>query len=205
MNRKLITTITTPCLFFLGRFRKGKPRPDPDAKIGYCAAKKRAFVGYRATIINGGENMPILDYHLTPANQHDVGALLPLLLSMEEHEILSRIGDFYGDNAYFTIRIRRWLEFFEKRCKIHSKEETGKHPKNRRSAKKKSRVRSKVESTFGILHKNHNFGQTLVRGMNNVKIDTCLKFTSWNHFFLISYFMDRFEDCISLRKLFYEN
>ena len=205
MNRKLITTITTPCLFFSGRFRKGKPRPDPDAKIGYCAAKKRAFVGYRATIINGGEKMPILDYHLTPANQHDSGALLPLLLSMEEHELLHRIGDFYGDNAYFTIRIRRWLEFFEKRCKIHSKDETGKHPKNRRSAKKKSRIRSKVESTFGILHKNHDFGQTLVRGMNNVKIDTCLKVTSWNHFFLISYFMNRFEDCISLRKLFYEN
>ncbi|MHA1659084.1 MAG: transposase, partial [Promethearchaeota archaeon] len=77
--------------------------------------------------------------------------------------------------------------------------------KNRRNAKKKSRVRSKVESTFGILHKNHNFGQTLVRGMNNVKIDTCLKVTSWNHFFLISYLMNRFEDCISLRKLFYEN
>jgi len=164
LNRKLITTITTLCLFFSVRFKKGKPYPDPDAKIGYCAAKKRAFIGYRATIINGGEKMPILDYHLTPANQHDAGALIPLLLSIEEYEVLPRIGAFYGDNAYFTIKNRRRLEFFEKRCEIHSKEETGKHPKNRRSAKKKSRVRSKVESTFGILHKNHNLGQTLVRG-----------------------------------------
>jgi len=205
LNRKLITTITIPCLFFSGRFKKGKPHPDPDAKIGYCASKKQAFVGYRATIINVSDKMPILDYHVTPANHHDSGAFIPLLLSMEAHDVLSRIGDFYGDHAYFTMEIRRWLGFFEKRCKIHSKEEAGKHPKNRRSAKKKSRVRSKVESTFGILHKNYNFGQTLVRGMNNVKIDTCLKVTSWNHFFLLSYFINRFEDCISLRKLFNEN
>lgn len=59
--------------FFSGRFKKGKPHPDPDAKIGYCTSKKRAFVGYRATIIIGSENMPILDYHLTPANRHDSG------------------------------------------------------------------------------------------------------------------------------------
>jgi len=149
--------------------------------------------------------MPILDYYVTPANQHDTGAFVPLLLSMEEHGILPRIGDFYGDNAYFTMKNRRWLDFFEKCCKIHSKEETGKNPKNRRSAKKKSRVRSKVESTFGILQKNHDFGQVLVRGANNVKIDTCLKVTSWNHFYLISYVINRFEDRISLRRLFYEN
>jgi len=199
------TTTTTRCLFFSGRFKKGKPHPDPDAKIGYCAAKKRAFVGYRATIINAGDNMPIIDYHVTPANRHDASALVPILLSMEEHETLSCAGDFYGDNAYFTANNRRWLSFYGKTSKFHSKEETGKNPKNRRSARKKSRVRSKVESTFGIMQKNHNFGQTHVRGMDNVKTDTCLIFTSWNHFFLISYFMNRFEDCISLRKLLYEN
>ena len=205
MNPNLITTTTIPCLFFSGRFKKGKAHPDPDAKIGYCAAKKRAFVGYRATIINGGERMPIIDYYLTPANRHDAGAFVPLLLSMEKHDTLPRIGDFYGDNAYFTAKNRAWLEYFEKGCKLHSKEETGKNPKNRRSAKKKSRVRSKVETTFGIMAKNYNFGQTQLRGIDNVKIDTALKFSSWNHFFLLSYFMERFEDCISLRRLFYEN
>ena len=205
MNRKLSTTITIPCLFFLGRFKKGKPYPDPNAKIGYCVAKKRAFVGYRATIIIGSEKMPVLDYHLTPANRHDSGAFVPLLLSMEEHEMLPRVGAFYGDNAYFTAKNRKWLEYFKKSCKLHSKEETGKKPKNRRSAKKKSRVRSKVESTFGIMEENYNFGHTQLRGIDNVKTDTCLLFSSWNHFFLLSYFMERFEDCISLRRLFYEN
>ncbi len=205
MNRKPSTATTTPCLFFSGRFKKGKPFPDPDAKIGYCAAKKRAFVGYRATIIIGSEKMPVIDYHLTPANRHDSGAFIPLLLSMEEHETLPRVGSFYGDNAYFTTKNREWLVFHEKACKFHSRDETGKAPKNRRSAKRKSRVRSKVESTFGIMEKNYNFGQTQLRGINNVKIDTCLIFSAWNHFFLLSFFMERFEDCISLRRIFYEN
>lgn len=205
MNRKPSTTTTTPCFFFSGRFKKGKPFPDPDAKIGYCAAKKRAFVGYRATIIIGSEKMPVIDYHFSPANRHDSEAFIPLLLSMEEHETLPRVGSFYGDNAYFTTKNREWLGFHEKACKFHSRDETGKAPKDRRSAKRKSRVRSKVESTFGIMEKNYNFGQTQLRGINNVKIDTCLIFSAWNHFFLLSFFMERFEDCISLRRIFYEN
>lgn len=149
--------------------------------------------------------MAILDYHITPANRHDAGALISLLLSMEEHDTLSRVSDFYGDNAYFTASNRNWLSFYEKNCKFHSKEETGKHPKKPQSARKKSRVRSKVEATFGILHDNYHFGCLRVRNITNVKIDACLIFSSWNHFFLLSYLMDRFEDCISLRKLLYEN
>lgn len=205
MKHTLNTTSTTPCLFFSGRLKKGKPHPDPDAKIGYCAAKKRAFVGYRVTIINGGERMPILDYHLTPANRHDAGAFVPLLLSLERHDILPKIDDFYGDNAYFTKHNLRWLEYFEKTNMLHSKEETGKHPVKPRSARKKSIVRSKVESTFGILKENYGFGDTRVRGFENVKIEMGLTFSAWNHFFLLSYLTDRFEDCISLRRLLYEN
>lgn len=194
-----------PCLFFSGRFKHGKGHPDPDAKIGYCAAKKRAFVGYRVTIVNFGEHMPIIDYHLTPANRHDAHAVVPLLLSMEHHEALPKIEDFYGDNAYFTEKNKRWLEFYGKTCRFHSKEETGKHPKEHRSARKKSRIRSKVESTFGIMAQNYNFGRTRVRGIDNVQIETCLIFSSWNYFFLLSYIIGQFEDCISLRKLLYEN
>jgi len=192
-------------LFFSGRFKKGKPYPDPDAKIGYCSAKKQAFVGYRATILIGRERMPILDYHLTPANHHDSGTFFPLLLSMEQHHTLPDIGAFYGDNAYFTHENREWLEFYEKKCELHSNDESGKTPKNRCSAKRKSRIRSKVESVFGIMEENYHFGHTQLRGITNVKIEACLTFSAWNHFFLLSYFMDRFEDCISLRRLFYEN
>jgi IS5 family transposase len=194
-----------PCLFFSGQFKKGKSFPDPDAKIGYCAAKKLAFVGYRATIIIGNDKMPILDYYITPANRHDSKALLPLLLSMEAHDILPCVGAFYGDNAYCTEMNNRWLEYHEISNKFHTKDETGKYPKNKAQAKRKSRIRSKVETTFGIMEENYNFGATRVRGLNRVKVETSLICSAWNHFFLLSYFMDQFDDCISLRRLFYED
>lgn len=192
-------------LFFSGVFKKGKPHPDPDARIGYCAAKKRAFVGYRTTIINANHKMPIIDYCVTPANRHDSKALVPLLLSMEEQGSLPYVGKFYGDNAYHTNKNVQWLHYFGKPCEFHTKEETGKNPKKKRSAKRKSRIRSKVETVFGILSINYFFGKTRVRGLNNVTIETCLKYSSWNFFYLISYLMERFEDNISLRRLFYED
>lgn len=204
MNNQPIM-IGTHFLFFSGQFKKGKAHPDPDARIGYCAAKKRAFVGYRATIINANHKMPIIDYYITPANRHDSKALVPLLLSMEKHDTLPKVGDFYGDNAYDSEKNRIWLEYFEKPCKFHTKDETGKIPKDKRSAKRKSRIRSKVETLFGILSRNFSFGKTFVRGLNSIRTETSLIFSSWNHFYFISYLMERFEDCISLRRLFYED
>lgn len=198
-------TTKTLYLFFSAHFKKGKPFPDPDAKIGYCSAKKLAFVGYRATLIIGRRDMPILDYYITPANRHDSKALCPLLLSMERHGTIERVGDFYGDNAYASRKNEQWLIFYGKQSKFHSKDETGKKPKSPHSAKKKSRIRSKVEAIFGIMEENYNFGHTRLRRINNVKTELCLMCTAWDHFFLMSYIMDRFNDRISLRRLFYEN
>lgn len=203
--RKKNTTTAILCLFFSGRFKKGKPFPDPDARIGYCAAKKQAFVGYRATIVIGQERMPILGYHLTAANRHDSKALLPLLLSMEEHDLIPHGSAFYGDNAYCTAENARWLEFFELGNQFHTKDESGKHPKCKARAKRKSHIRSKVESAFGIMEENYMFGATRVRRLERVRLEMSLICTAWNHFFLLSYLMDQFEDCISLRRLLYEN
>ena len=197
--------ITIRSFFFSGRLRKGKPRPDPDAKIGYCAAKKLAFVGYRTTIICTGEHMAILDFLTTPANRHDSSALPPMLFSMEENHILKKIKDFYGDNAYYSVSNRQWLTYFEKNCQFHSKDETGKKPKNVRSARRKSRIRSKVETVFGILTENYSFGRSNVCGLSNVIKETAIVYSAWNFFILMSFFVDRFEDRISLKKLLYEN
>ena len=142
---------------------------------------------------------------VTPANQADCNALIPLLLSMEEHNILHVINSFYGDNAYNTLENKKWLKYFGKECKFHTKLETGKLPKNRRSAKRKSRIRSKIESTFGILKLNYHFGRSRVVGMRNIYIENSIIMIAWNHFILISYLIDKFENHISIRKLFYEN
>lgn len=149
--------------------------------------------------------MAILDHYFTPANHYDGNALYPLLSSMEKNHIIENIKDFYGDNAYYSEDNRNWLDFYGINCEIHTKDESGKNRKNPRSAKKKSKIRSKVECVFGILHENYTFGRSAVRGKNAVFIETALIYSSWNFFILMSSFVDRFEDRISLKRLLYEN
>ncbi|MFO8018719.1 MAG: hypothetical protein R6U96_08800 [Promethearchaeia archaeon] len=60
------------------------------------------------------------------------------------------------------------------------KKDSGKQPKEHWSAKKKSRICSKVELSFGIMARNYNFGRTHVRAIENVQIETSLVFSSWN-------------------------
>lgn len=73
-------------------------------------------MGYRVSIINAREKIPIIDYHLTRAIHHDAGALIALLLSVEHNQTLPKFAYFYGDNAYFTSGNVSRLEFYEKGC-----------------------------------------------------------------------------------------
>lgn len=202
--KKMIMMIMTLCLFFSGRFKKGKKLPDPDAKIGYCAAKKKAFVGYRVSIISTDKEMAILDYALTPANRHDSKIFPSLLFSMEKQKTLRLTDTFYGDSAYYTSENCAYLKYFEKECLFHTKEESGKNRASPRSAKKKSRIRSKVECVFGILTTNFNFGRSSVRTLENVGIECSLCFSSFNFFILMSFFMDQWDDHLSLRQILYK-
>ncbi|MHA1394590.1 MAG: transposase [Promethearchaeota archaeon] len=106
--------------------------------MGYCAAKKQTFLGYRASLLVERTYMPILAYHIKPVNCHNSSALLPVLLSLEKHEFLCQLKSFHGDCAYFTAENLKWLAFHEKQREFHSKEESGKHPKKNWKDKKKS-------------------------------------------------------------------
>lgn len=121
-------------------------------------------MGYRASITCTTEVQAIVDYHLTPANCFDGDALPPLLWSMEATGTLACLATLYGDNAYASDANRQWVAYFEKIESFHTKEETGKNPERPRSARRKSRIRSKVESIFGILAENYAFGRAHVRG-----------------------------------------
>ncbi len=90
--------------------------------------------------------------------------LRPGLLSLEQHELLCRLNSFHGDHAFFTAANLKWLAFHEIQREFHSKEESGKHPKKKRGAKRKARIRSKIEAVFGIMKENYHFGPTQVRG-----------------------------------------
>jgi len=198
--RKILISI-----FFSGVFRERLPGPDSDARIGYCAAKKLAYVGYKNHLLCSVDDMSILNFLVTPANRHDSCLFIPLIRNMELSPIFPAIKDVYGDNAYDTERNRIHLEERGICALFHSKDETGKTPKKPQSAKRKSKKRSKIEAVFGISQENFGFGSVYVRGLSNVVIDTSIIFIGWNLGILYSYFVDRFEDRISLKKLLYKN
>jgi len=160
-------------------------------------------VGYRVSIITTQKVQAIVAFHLTPANRADGEAFPPLLWKMEENKILAFLHSIYGDNAYPSTTNAAWLAFYEIENKFHTRQETGKSPNRPRSARQKSKIRSKVEGVFGILTENYGFGRTRVRTQSQVKRETALIFSAWNFFILIAFLMDRFEDRISLRRLLY--
>lgn len=182
--------------------RQGKPRPDEDARIGYCAAKKLAFLGYRLTIGLAAKEGAILDFALTPANVHD-GKTFPLLWKdLDQENLLKWIHDVYGDNAYASTSNEALVIADLKNPCFHANEETGKHPKKPKQARKKSKIRSKIEATNGILCLNYNLEHIRVRGLPRVRIEMALTMSLWNLILILAYVEDRFDDRWSIRKLY---
>ena len=148
--------------------------------------------------------MTVLNFIVTPANVHDSRMFIPLFSSSKQSLFFSDISAVYGDNAYDSEKNNTYLEKNHIDALFHTKEETGKDPKKPKSAKRKSKKRSRIEMLFGISHENLGFGSVRVRRLSNVKIDTAIIFSGWNLGSLYSYFVDRIEDRISLKKLLYK-
>ncbi|MHA1395101.1 MAG: hypothetical protein ACTSRZ_16475 [Promethearchaeota archaeon] len=68
---------------------------------------------------------------------------------------------------------------------MHTKDESGKDRKNKRSGRRKSKIRAKIEALFGIETKNFNFERLYVRSIINVRKDICLKCIRWNIYIVI--------------------
>lgn len=192
-------------IFFSGVFKDGPLGADPDARIGYCAAKKLAYVGYKNHLLCSAADMAVLNFLVTPANVHDSKLFIPLFFNTQDSTSFSDINAVYGDNAYYSELHKAYLEEQGIDARFHTKEETGKNPKNPKSANRKSKKRSKIEVVFGISKENLGFGAVRVRTLPRVMIDTALIFTSWNLGIIYSYFINRFEDRLSLKKLLYKN
>lgn len=178
---------------------------DPDARIGYCAAKKLAYVGYKTHLLCSAGDMAVVNFMVTPANVHDSKLFIPLFSASQDSGRFSEIQAVYGDNAYDSASHRSFLEAQGIEPRFHTKDETGKNPKTQESAKRKSKKRSKIEVLFGISHENLGFGRVRIRRISNVRIDTAIIFSGWNVGILYAYFVDRIEDRISLKKLLYKN
>lgn len=191
--------------FFFGAFRSTLPGPDLNARIGYCTSKKLAYIGYKCHLVCSSDDMTVLGFEVTPANVHDSKLFIPLISNLISRGLSMLIQENFGDNAYDTKSNREFCEENELKASFHTKEETGKAPKKKRSARKKSRVRSKIETVFGISHENMGFGTVRVRGLGRVSIDTSLIFIGWNFGILYSFYIDRMVDRISLKRLLYKN
>lgn len=197
----LITTKTSHWYFFFGRLKINTVISDPDARIGYCIAKKKAFIGYRGSMVITGKNMVILDFLTTAANVPDCHSGHSLFMTMNEYGTLGLINVMYGDNAYDTADNRNFLWENNIQPNFHDKSETGKNPINKRSARRKSRIRSKIEAMLGILTENYSFHRLLVRRFPAVITHLALIYTAWNFFFLMSWFVEKFEYRISIKSL----
>lgn len=149
--------------------------------------------------------MTILDYKITPANVHDGKFFIPLVSNLLSSKLTNLLKKFFGDKAYNSKKNRDFCHKNHLEPLFHGKYETGKHPKKKRSAKRKSKKRSKIEPVFGISKLNLGFGSVRVRGTPRVSIDTDLIFIGWNLGILYSYYIDQFEDRISLKRLLYKN
>lgn len=149
--------------------------------------------------------MTVLDISVTLANIHDNKLFSPFISNALSSNLSDLIKEAYGDNAYDTSKNHKFCIDNIIKVSLHSKEETGKNPRNPRSVKMKSKKRSKIETIFGIAHENLGFGAVRVRSLWSVLIDTSIIYTSWNLGIVYSFYTDLLQDRISLKRLLYRN
>ncbi|MHA1282321.1 MAG: transposase [Promethearchaeota archaeon] len=110
---------------------------DPDAGIGYCASKKRAYIGYKCHLVCSSKYINVLDFKITPANVHDSKVFIPLISGLLARGFEDLLKNCYGDNAYDTRGNRDFCVANDIKASFHSKDETGKNQKKKTLRKKK--------------------------------------------------------------------
>jgi len=143
-----------------------------------------------------------LGFEVTPANVTDGKVFPKLWQALDLAGFLAWIKQIFGDNAYCTPDNNALVTQAGKQPRFHSKAETGKHPKHPHQARQKSKKRSKIEAYNGILCLNFNIEHVRVQGLTKVTIECALALSLWNLLILLSKIENRYEDHLSVRKLF---
>nr|MDO8119677.1 transposase [Candidatus Sigynarchaeota archaeon] len=187
---------------FFGWLSTTRALPDPDARIGYNVAKDRAYIGYKCHVLCGNSSHAIYGNCISPANTGDGKYFMPLMEEAERRGLLEKIRKAFGDCAYHNEANLTWL--FSRRidCRFHDKDESGVNRTKRRSARRKSRVRSVIEAIFGIAKNNLTFEKPLVRGSTAVEMDTNIVFAAWNMFMCFACLEGKWMYRVSVKKLF---
>ncbi len=146
------------------------------------------------------DNLFVFAFRVTPANVSDKVQLIPTLAPLETEGMLKYVGALWGDNAFCTSGNREWMGTKKVEDHLHTGDETGKDPKCPRTAKRKSKIRSRIEALFGILRENTVFQRSRVRTLPRVTIEQTLIFAAHNLIGLVSLISGRFEDHLSSRR-----
>ncbi|MEX2718355.1 MAG: transposase, partial [Candidatus Sigynarchaeota archaeon] len=115
--------------------------PDPDARIGYNVAKDKAYIGYKCHAIVGNTSHAFYGIRITPANTGDAKHFIPLMEQAVARQLLSTLSQVHGDCAYHVEINLDWLDSPLFECKFHDQSESGLNRRNKRSARKKSKIR----------------------------------------------------------------
>jgi IS5 family transposase len=168
---------TSVDLFFPGLFgvlQDSCSLVDPDARLGYCAAKDQVFLGYRVQLLIDDKKRIPLKIEVTAANVHDSTKFLPVLNKVRAEHPDVQIQNANADNAYKSAENSAKLsEWHVTDSTAPRKSSPDKIPKKRQNQRKC------IEGMFGIMVQCFGLGTTWVRGLSNVAKDTYLKFIAF--------------------------
>ena len=143
---------------------------DPDARLGYCAAKKQNFLGYRVQLLIDDKKKNPLKIEVTPANTHDSVPLIPIVEKIIHEHPEAHIGNLNGDKAYLSEKNSTKLAEHEITNNIAPRKSS-----SRKILKKRQNQRKCIEEIIGIKARCLGLERTWVRGLPNVFKDTYLK------------------------------
>lgn len=94
IERTKIRTIDATAVPVTKYYRRKNTRAFRDKEIfgiGYCAAKKQYYYGQKLTLVVTKNGIPV-NYHLMPANRHDIKGLPPAVRNMESVWLIADKG-----------------------------------------------------------------------------------------------------------------
>ncbi|MBP9744324.1 MAG: IS5 family transposase [Saprospiraceae bacterium] len=151
-----------------------KQQKDIDAR--WLKKDGQSYFGYKDHVVVDVESKLILDFEVTPANEHDSQLMPEFINRNPEVEVM------YGDSAYISQEISEKLAMNNIENKIHEKGKRNKVLTKAQfnSNKRKSKIRARVEHVFGMIAKGMGGLMFQVRSLKRVTAKITLMNLTYN-------------------------
>lgn len=151
-----------------------KQQKDIDAR--WLKKDGQNYFGYKDHVVVDVDSKLIIDFEVTPANEHDSQLMPEFIDRNPEAEVM------YGDSAYISAEISDKLAFNGIENKIHEKGRRNK-PLTKtqfKSNRRKSKIRARVEHVFGMIAKGMGGLMFQVRSLKRVTAKITLMNLTYN-------------------------